>query len=30
VAMRANVALLHMDQDFTSIAAATELRIDNA
>ena len=30
VAMRANVALLHMDQDFTAIAAATELRIDNA
>jgi predicted nucleic acid-binding protein len=30
VAMRANVALLHMDLDFTAIAAATELRIDNA
>ena len=30
VAMRANVALLHMDQDFTAIAAATELRIDKA
>jgi predicted nucleic acid-binding protein len=30
VAMRANVPLLHLDQDFTSIAAATELRIDNA
>ena len=30
VAMRSNVALLHMDQDFTAIAAATELRIDNA
>lgn len=30
VAMRANVALLHMDQDFAAIAAATELRIDNA
>jgi predicted nucleic acid-binding protein len=29
VAMRANVPLLHLDQDFTSIAAATELRIDN-
>jgi predicted nucleic acid-binding protein len=30
VAMRANVALLHMDHDFTAIAAATGLRIDNA
>ena len=30
VAMRANVALLHMDQDFAAIAAATQLRIDNA
>jgi predicted nucleic acid-binding protein len=30
VAMRTNVALLHMDQEFASIAAATELRIDNA
>jgi predicted nucleic acid-binding protein len=29
VAMRANVALLHMDQDFTAIATATGLRIDN-
>ena len=30
VAMRAGVALLHMDQDFTSIAGVTELRIDDA
>jgi predicted nucleic acid-binding protein len=30
VAMRAKVPLLHMDQDFTSIAAATDLRIDDA
>jgi predicted nucleic acid-binding protein len=30
VAMRANAALLHMDQDFTAIAEATDLRIDNA
>ncbi len=29
VAMRANVSLLHMDQDFTAIAAVTELRIHN-
>lgn len=29
VAMRANVSLLHMDQDFTAIASVTELRIDN-
>jgi predicted nucleic acid-binding protein len=28
VAMRASVPLLHMDQDFTAIAAATDLRID--
>jgi hypothetical protein len=30
VAMRANVPLLHMDQDFAAIAAVTGLRIDNA
>jgi len=30
VAMRANVSLLHMDHDFTAIAAATDLRIDDA
>lgn len=30
VAMRASVPLLHMDQDFTAIAAATGLRIDDA
>jgi hypothetical protein len=30
VAMRASVPLLHMDQDFTAIAAATDLRIDDA
>jgi predicted nucleic acid-binding protein len=30
VAMRANVALLHMDQDFTAIASGTDLRIDHA
>ena len=28
VAIRANVPVLHMDQDFTAIAAATDLRID--
>jgi predicted nucleic acid-binding protein len=28
VAMRAKVAVLHMDQDFTAIAATTDLRID--
>jgi hypothetical protein len=28
VAMRANVPLLHMDQDFTAIAGATDLRLD--
>jgi predicted nucleic acid-binding protein len=30
VAMRAGVPVLHMDQDFTAIAAATSLRIDDA
>lgn len=30
VAMRARVPLLHFDQDFSSIAAATDLRIDTA
>ena len=30
VAMRANVALLHLDVDFTAIAAVTDLRIDGA
>jgi predicted nucleic acid-binding protein len=30
VALRANVPLLHMDQDFTTIAAVTDLRIDRA
>jgi predicted nucleic acid-binding protein len=29
VAIRANVPVLHMDQDFTAIAAATDLRIDD-
>ena len=29
VAVRANVPVLHMDQDFTAIAAATDLRIDD-
>ncbi len=29
-ALRANVPLLHLDQDFTAIAAATGLRIDDA
>jgi predicted nucleic acid-binding protein len=29
VAIRANVPILHMDQDFTAIAAATDLRIDD-
>jgi len=28
VAIRANVPLLHMDQDFVAIAAATDLRVD--
>jgi predicted nucleic acid-binding protein len=28
VAMRANVPVLHLDQDFTVIAAATDLRVD--
>jgi predicted nucleic acid-binding protein len=30
VAIRANVAVLHTDQDFTAIASATDLRIDDA
>lgn len=30
VAMRAGVPLLHLDQDFTAIAAVTDLRIDGA
>lgn len=30
VAMRANVPLLHSDHDFTAIAAATDLRLDDA
>jgi predicted nucleic acid-binding protein len=30
VAMRANVALLHLDQDFTAIAAVMDLRMDGA
>ena len=30
VAIRANVPLLHMDQDFAAIAAATDLRVDEA
>ena len=30
VAIRANVPVLHMDQDFAAIAAATGLRIDDA
>lgn len=30
VAMRANVPVLHRDQDFKAIAAATDLRIDDA
>ena len=30
VAMRASVPVLHMDHDFTAIASATDLRIDNA
>jgi predicted nucleic acid-binding protein len=30
VAIRANAPVLHMDQDFTAIAAATDLRIDDA
>jgi hypothetical protein len=30
VAIRANVPLLHMDQDFTAIAEATDLRIHDA
>jgi hypothetical protein len=30
VAIRASVPVLHMDHDFTAIAAATDLRIDNA
>jgi predicted nucleic acid-binding protein len=30
VAIRANVPVLHMDQDFTAIAAVTDLRIDEA
>jgi predicted nucleic acid-binding protein len=30
VAMRARVPLLHMDQDFTAIAAVMDLRIDDA
>lgn len=29
VAIRANVPVLHMDQNFTAIAAATDLRIDD-
>jgi predicted nucleic acid-binding protein len=29
VAIRASVPLLHMDQDFTAIAATTDLRIDD-
>ena len=30
VAMRAGVAVLHLDQDFTAIAGVTDLRIDDA
>jgi hypothetical protein len=30
VAIRASVPLLHLDQDFTAIAAVTDLRIDDA
>ena len=30
VAMRASVPLLHLDEDFTAIAAVTHLRVDGA
>lgn len=30
VALRAQVPVLHMDEDFTAIAAVTELRVDTA